>query len=347
MTTSNGLSPHLFPEYITACQYYYGGAPRPGMMGRFLVAESGTRAPYWPTTQQNSGGQINASSNGDMPGDIYRLIGGVVLRAPDRQPDYAGYLASAFLLPQGSNNNRVIAAGSENLQGPYHQQGRVFLVGTRPGMTYDTGTLFGPAVQIDPVLPANLSFTLDFPDGRRVSTSGTGDSTGSWVGEKWTLDQPGLYRFHLSGDWQGFPATMPGLPPDGGLLYVIEKDRPAGAAGIDIKLPVTSTFDPGQVLTFSGTSTADTISYAAIMPGSVLDEGTLAVHNGTFNFTWDPKLMNEKSQTYDTVSRATGKPSIGDVVHLTFFSEEKAPDGTRYHAFARVVLRGTQVIWTK
>ena len=37
--TSNGYSPHLFPEYITDLEYYYGAAPRPGFMGRFIVGE--------------------------------------------------------------------------------------------------------------------------------------------------------------------------------------------------------------------------------------------------------------------------------------------------------------------
>ena len=38
--TSNGYSPHLYPEYITDIEYYYGAAPRPGFMGRFIVGES-------------------------------------------------------------------------------------------------------------------------------------------------------------------------------------------------------------------------------------------------------------------------------------------------------------------
>src|SRR5208337_2357634 len=39
--TSNGLSPHLYPEYISDRAYYYAAAPRPGFPSRFLVAEDG------------------------------------------------------------------------------------------------------------------------------------------------------------------------------------------------------------------------------------------------------------------------------------------------------------------
>ena len=76
LKTSNGYSPHMFPEYITDWVYYYGSAARPGFMGRFLVGETSIRAPYWPVSPNAFGGQINASPNGDSPGDIYRLMGG-------------------------------------------------------------------------------------------------------------------------------------------------------------------------------------------------------------------------------------------------------------------------------
>jgi hypothetical protein len=47
------------------------------------------------------------------------------------------------------------------------------------------------------------------------------------------------------------------------------------------------------------------------------------------------------------VNRTSKAPAIGDVVHLTFFSKEKAPDGKPYHSFHRVVIRGTKVISTR
>jgi hypothetical protein len=345
--SSNGLSPHMFPEYITDWRYYYAAAPRPGFMGRFVVADSGTRAPYWKTSANASGGQIDAAPNGDAPGDLYRLIGGVVMRPHGQAPQYAGYLSSAFILPGGTNNNRVIAPGSEDLHGAYNLSGRLFLVGTRPGMTYETGTLFGPAVQIDPVLPANLTFELEFPDGRLMTTTGTGDATGSWSGDKWTLDIPGIYKFHLFGTWNGYNAVMPGLPPEGGFLYVLEAARPTGVPGLSFDLQVESLFDPRTGATITGHSTGASVAYAALIPGAVLDQGTLAVNGGTFRYTWNPQEMNHRSQTYDIVNQATGQAALYDVVHLTFFSQETAPDGTKYHAFQRILLRGNKMICTK
>ncbi|MCL5027156.1 MAG: hypothetical protein M1531_11815, partial [Chloroflexi bacterium] len=66
--SANRYAPHMFPEYITDIEYYYGSAARPGFMSRFLVGDSGVRAPYWPTSPNRFGGQINTSANGDLPG---------------------------------------------------------------------------------------------------------------------------------------------------------------------------------------------------------------------------------------------------------------------------------------
>jgi hypothetical protein len=348
LRTSNGYSPHLFPEYITDWEYYYSGAPRPGFMGRFLVAEDGTRAPYWPTSPNSFGGQINASGNGDSPGDIYRLVGGVVLRDKNVAPAYAGYLASAFLLPKGSRNNRIIAAGSEELEGSDRSKARFFLVSTRPGMLYELGSSFVPVAQIDPVLPALVTFSLDYPDGRRMLAQGTGDATGAFAGpDRWTLDVPGVYKFRLEAGWQGYPGYMPGLPGGGGEFYVIEKSRPPGAAGMRFNLPPESSFTPQQGVTISGTSTARAVRYAAVIPGAVIGQGELPVSGGQFSLRLDPEDINRVTPTYDFTSISTGNPEIKDVIHLTFFSEEVTPQGVVWHDFVRLIIRGNRILYTR
>jgi hypothetical protein len=347
ITTSNGYSPHLFPEFIKDWAYYYGAGARPGFMGRFLVAEHNARAPYWPTSPNSFGSQINASTNGDLPGDIYRLLGGVVLRVKDQTPLYAGYLSSAFILPKGTVNNRVIAAGSEEVQGPT-ATARYFLVGTRPGMLYETGTSFAPAIQIDPIVPANITYSLDYPDGRQMVAKGTGDRFGSFAGgTRWALDVPGIYRYHLDADWQGYRGVMPGLPPSGGEFYVIEKNRPAGAKELALDLPRESTFPASGAVTITGTTTADSVYYSAVIPGAVIDQGYVPAAKGKFQLYFDPKVINKNVPTYDITYRVNGNPEIKDVVHLTFFSKEKTPGGETFHSFTRVILRGNTIVYSR
>ena len=97
------------------------------------------------------------------------------------------------MLPRGTDNNRVIAPGSEELTSSTGQVGRVFLVGPRPGMTYPVGTTFSVAMQIDPIVPVNIAFKMTYPDGRTAQTSGVSDASGSFAGkDKFLLDTPGI-----------------------------------------------------------------------------------------------------------------------------------------------------------
>ena len=343
--TSNGYSPHLFPEFVTDVEYYYGAAPRPGFMSRFLVGESNVKSPYWPTSPNSFGGQIGAHSNGDQPGDVYRLLGGVVRRPKDGTAQYAGYLASAFLLPAGTNNNRVVAPGSEDLIGPLGTKARFFLVGLRPGMAYELGAAFAPAVQIDPILPVKVRFVLTYPDGRTKTAEGTGDAFGSFVGaERWPLDVTGAYRYTLAAEWDGHAGGMPGLTASGGELYVYRKERPSGAAGLRVTLPSPATVSPTTGIRIDGTSTAKSVRCAVIMPGAVISVGEIPVESGRFTYRFDPLAVHAAVPLYDVVNNRTEKPELGRLVHVTFFTEEKAPDGTTFHDFARVILRGATAV---
>lgn len=344
LVTSNGYSPHLFPEYITDWAYYYSAGPRPGFMGRFLVGEDNVRAPYWSLSPNSFGGQINASVNGDLPGDIYRLIGGVVLRKKGQQPLYAGYLASAFMLEKGTHNNRITGPGEEDLIGPHRQRARFYLVGPRPGLVFTTGSAFAAAAQIDPVLPADVTVTLTYPDGRKFSTSGRGDDYGSFAArDRFIFDQPGVYRYTMDAEWQGFKAGVPGLPAEGGDLYVIESNKPAGAAELQLDIPEDSTMDPVAGIRITGSSTASRVYVAAVIPGAVIDHQWLEVSGGKFAYTLNPKSIESRTQTYDTAHRVTGAPTIGDVIHLTFFSREEGPLGA-WHSYRRVIVRGTKLL---
>jgi len=344
--TSNGLSPEMFPEYITDLQYFYGSAPRPGFNSRFIVSHDNIRAPYWPTSPNNFGGQISASNNGDLPGDIYRLLGGVVLRNNGQKPVYAGYQASAFILPKGTNNNRIIGPGNEDLPSPDGIPARFFLTPLRPGMVYSVGATFGAVLQIDPVVPCNVHFTLTAPNGTTFATTGSGDQYGYFVAvDKWLLDKAGLWVYNVTATWNNTQGRVPGMPNEGGWVFVLENGS-APASGMRLNMTARQTFSPTMGLNITGNTSSSKVYYAAIIPGAVLEEGILQVNNGTFQYTFDPQRMTDKIKTYDIVNLVNGKPEIGRVVHLTFFSEEQGVNGS-YHSFARVVLRGTTALYVK
>jgi hypothetical protein len=337
----------MFPEYITNLQYFYGAGVEPGFNARFMIAYDYTRAPYWPTSNNNFGGEYGASYNGDMTGTIYRLLGGVVLRNQSQPPAYAGYQASAFILPKGTNNNRIVGPGDENLPCPDGVPARFFLVPVRPGSIYPLGATFAPVLQIDPIIPCNVTFTLTAPNNNSYVLTGVGDQYGYYVGSKaWPLDQAGVWVYTVNATWNGYQGHVPGLPDSGGWIYVIENGTAPGP-GITMKMPMQQTFLPTVGLNLTGQTTASKIYYAVIIPGAVLEEGVLPVANGTFTYNFSPQKMASKIQTYDIINMVNGQPQIGKIVHLTFFSEEKNTDGTIYHSFVRVVLRGTIAVYVK
>jgi hypothetical protein len=140
---------------------------------------------------------------------------------------------------------------------------------------------------------------------------------------------------------------MPGLADGGGEIFVVEKERPVGAAGLKFNLPVESSFTPAQGATITGTSTAERVYYAAVIPGAVVAQGELEVIGGQFRFRLDPAAINRAIPTYDVSLISNGQADIKDVIHLTFFSRELTPAGAPYHSFVRLIIRGNRILYTR
>lgn len=346
IVTSNGMSPHLYPEYITDWAYYYAGAHRQGNVVQFLVGEDGVHEAYWQTSATNSGGQIAVSNNGDIPGTVQRLIGGVVLKRNNMPALHGGYMASAFILPKVTNNNRVIRPGEESLIGSDGRKAWFFLVQHRPGNIYEQGGFVIPALQIDPFLPIKVRYSLRYPDGSVRSIEGAAPPIGYFIPtERWELTQPGVYIAYANASWEGHRGQQPGM----GYSYVFvmenEKERPANVGRLKLALKTHQTFTIEQGLTIEGFSSAETVYYAAMTPGAAVAQGRIKVENGRFRYHFDPVAVNKHLPLYDIENKLTGRKETGRVFHLTFFAAERGDDGTTYHSYARVIMRGTTAIY--
>jgi hypothetical protein len=108
-------------------------------------------------------------------------------------------------------------------------------------MVYSVGTTFGAVLQIDPVVPCSVRFTLTAPNGTTFATTGAGDQYGYFAAtDRWILDKAGLWSYKVNATWNGFQGKVPGLPDEGGWIFVLEKD-PSPATGMTLKLPAIQT----------------------------------------------------------------------------------------------------------
>ena len=333
-----GWDPFTHPEKIRQKGgYWYAAAPRPGFMSRFMVATNGVFAPYWPTSNTNFGGQAGASANGDMPGDIYRLLGGVVVPEKNGPPSYAGYLANAVILPAGSGNNRIISPGLEDLPGPDGKQGRFFLVAVRPGTVYGADARFTPFLQIDPVVQAQVRYELISPAGKIYRAEGIGNMEGYFFGrETWLLNEPGVWTYRIQAEFDGKPGRMPGLPSTGGWLFVTEKRNAMNAAKLDLGVPDKLPFDPAKGFKVQGVTTGKSVFLAAVVPGCVVGQWEIPVRTGRFEWQFDPGFIHERVPAYDIKHSASGRAQLGRIVHLTYFTRTL----TGSWEWARIIVRG-------
>ena len=117
---------------------------------------------------------------------------------------------------------------------------------------------------------------------------------------------------------------MPGLPEPGGEFFVYSKTRPAGATGLTIDGASQRTFSAATGHDDHRDERGGSVHYTLLTPGAVIDQGELPVVGGKFSLrrsTRPPSTPRCRSTT-SSASRP-GKPQIGRVIHLTFFSEER------------------------
>jgi hypothetical protein len=156
-------------------------------------------------------------------------------------------------------------------------------------MVYQQGTNYTAVLQIDPIVPCDVLFNLTAPDGSKRTAQGKGDSFGYFTAkEKWPLDQPGVWTYTVNATWNGFKGRVPGLPDQGGYIYVLENGN-QGGPGMELNLSELQTISPADGLEIHVNSSASEVHFAAITQGAMLEEGVTPVL--TFNSHKSPLLI--------------------------------------------------------
>jgi hypothetical protein len=370
--TANDIHPYNFPEKIKKHAYFYFSAIKPGIMARTLIAD--TRAlfkdSYWSTspTFNAFGRQINAGEDDDFPQDMYRFMGGVVVRDRENdKTDYGIYASCAIVIPKGSNGNRVVAPFSEPLLEVNGRQFYIFEAGApSQGVMYEVHEPIGIGGMVFPATAGiNCEKKIVFPDGRQVVSQGVTNKIGvlKMSPEKIIADMPGVYKIKET-CWQGdYRGDVIGTADGIYNIYVDDKDT---KKYFRFKNPRHFTFNPVKGLDLAGRVAADLkdvkVTYSVIMPGCVMDEGTLTVTRAGFTYKFRPEEFNAQFPNYNfsrgiEVDLATlnwksvlkkylgpRRNRLADLVMMTFFLEGKDKSTNKnVYDVATVMLRGQKV----
>ncbi|MBI4845936.1 MAG: hypothetical protein HY810_05635 [Candidatus Omnitrophica bacterium] len=374
-TTENEIHPYNFPESMLTQAYFYFSAIRPGIITRTFTAdlECKFRDSYWPTSPAFNafGNQFNVGKYGDLPQDIYRFMGGCVFRdLKNNKSCYGIYAAMAIIIPKGSNANRVVAPFSEPLLEVNGREFYIFEAGApSPGVIYEAGEPIGIGGMVfPPVSGINCSKEIIFPNGKNVISSGMSNKIGvlKMSPDVAITDEPGVYKIKEKCWYQDRIGDVIGTA-DG--TYNIYVDDNIKEKFFSFKRPKYFEFDPKKGLNLnaviSGKINNPQVSYTAVMPGAILDEGKLAVIKNEFIYKFSPKEVNVQFPNYDfydfehisddsfvrsllVKEFCPSKSKIVDTVIVNFFLEGTDKNtGKKIYDVSTLTLRGNKAYITE
>ena len=362
----DGLDPHLDPSEVDLWAYSYRSVQRPLVRVREEIAEDEIGSAYWRFDDRYAN-QIGVGAHGDLPGEFKFQYGAAVLHGPALDQAHYAVHGSLFVLvpdddPTGS---RTFPPFQGNGGGPsggplFTLKGEdidlfIHLTGVRPGSVLETGNTFALVGAVGPTLPAQVAYTVTAPDGSKRTFRGQANEIGYYYEpeDNFIVDQPGRYTVDLQVTYDG--RTSAGQVtepfPEGDVLgtargrfsvYVVSPY----SAPLEVDMPqhdfltapadftVTATPPTGMRLT-DGHMTA-------LMPGVVLEDGSLPVEANGLTYDYDPVGLAADVPILDV--ERNGQPVAADVVTVSLFGEGRDSAGQPSYAARVVTLHGAEFL---
>ena len=362
----DGIDPFLDPTKVDLWGYSYRSVQRPLVRVREEIGEEFIPSAYWRFDDRYAN-QIGVGAHGDLPGEIKFQYGAAVLHGSALdQAHYAIYGSLFVLLPEDDpDGTRTFPPFQGNGGGPsggplFTLKGEdidlfIHLTGVRPGSVLETGNTFALAGAIGPTLPAKVAYTVTAPDGSKRTFSGQANEVGYYYEpeDNFIVDQPGRYTVDLQVTYDG--RTSAGQVtepfPQGDVLgtargrfsvYVVSPH----SAPLEVDMPrhdfltapadftVTATPPTGIRLT-GGHMTA-------LIPGVVLEDGSLAVEANGLTYDYDPVGLAAGVSILDV--ERNGQPVAADVVTVSLFGEGRDSAGQPSYAARILTLHGPEFL---
>ena len=362
----DGDDPHLDPTKVDLWAYSYRSSQRPLVRVREEISEDELPNPYWRFNDRYAN-QIGVGAHGDLPGEFKFQYGAAVLHGSALdQAHYAIHGSLFVLLPENDpDGTRTFPPFQGNGGGPsggplFTLKGEeidlfIHLTGVRPGSVLETGNTFALVGAVGPTLPAKVAYTVTAPDGRRRTFSGQANSVGYYYEpeDNFIMDQPGRYTVDLRVTYDGrISAGQVTAPfPQGDVLgtaqgrfavYVVSPH----SAPLEVDMPrhdfLTAPADFTATAAAPGGLTLTGGHMTALIPGVVLEDGSLTVEANGLTYDYDPVGLAAEVPILDV--ERFGDPVAADVVTVSLFGEGRDSTGQPSYAARVVTLHGPEFL---
>ena len=362
----DGLDPHLDPSKVDLWGYSYRSSQRPLVRVREEIGEDAMESAYWRFDERYAD-QIGVGSHGDLPGEFKFQYGAAVLHGPALDQSHYAIHGSLFVLVPDDDplGQRTFPPFQGNGGGPsggplFTLKGEdidlfIHLTGVRPGSVLETGNTFALVGAIGPTLPAQVTYTITTPDGSRRRFNGRANEIWYYYEseDNFIVDQPGRYTVDLQVTYDG--STSAGQVtapfPTGHVLgtargrfsvYVVSPHSPPLTVDMPRHDFLTA---PADFTVTASVPTGMTLAgghMTALIPGVVLEDGSLVVEANGLTYDYDPVDLAAGVSILDV--ERFGQPVAADVVTVSLFGEGTDSEGQPSYAARVVILHGPEFL---
>ena len=337
----NAWHPFAFPGDNLVDAYTIMGVVRPGLPVMTSVHQRDAIGLYWLASPNPLGNHFNNGPNGDLPGDLYRVQAGVVIK--DRttgKNHYDAYSAAIAVAPPSGGATAIVPPGERALVTAGARSYRLFLA-IDTHFALEQGERLGMGGMVFPAVPAEVTWTITTPSGEILVSRGKANRLGSVKGDLAPhANEAGLYRIKAEvrhGDLRGDVI----FTPDGSYwICVLPRER---TRLLETTLPAMTKVDAFEGLdipiAWPRRLKDVRLHWGLIMPGQVLDQGETTGKEGRYSYPFSPVQLAVQFPNFDVRDFTSGRWSLADTVVFQFFLEGKEPDGARVHDSLRLVLR--------
>lgn len=338
--SGTGFHPFAFPGDKVVESYLIFGIVRPGFVAVVGAQELDGIGTFWALNPDTFGNNINATRNGDLPGDVYRVQAGVVIKDLIHGAVHYDIYGSTVAIAEGTvAKSSVLPVGIKPLVSEGGRDHYIFLATD----THDAlilGEDLAPGGMVFPNVPAMVKWDVRSPSGRRYILEGRADRRGVVKASPvLKADEPGVWDILASVEYNGIKGDIVGTRQGEYFVCAVGEDSTGFRTTLPrvTKVPVAN--ETKIPLRWDSDLKDVEIRFAALMPGRVLEQGTFRPDGDTWAYTFSPAEFAIRAKNFDVRDLMTGEWKLGDTVVFQFCLTAKKPEGHNSHGVVRVFLR--------